>query len=103
MNDLFFSSGAHAMHIDRAPLHDIKTFAAIAFAKKIIPLIEMFWDDERRDGRDISCWQSHEQLATTQRVFGDDLPELARFERHAEKLSGEGRLVSPKNVIILRS
>jgi hypothetical protein len=25
------------MHVDRAPLHDIKSFTAIAFAKKIIP------------------------------------------------------------------
>ncbi len=43
---------------------------------------------------------SHEELTTPQRVFDDRLPELARFQRHAAKLSIKASVVSQKNVQI---
>src|SRR5262249_44056552 len=87
MNDLFFPSSANAMHIDRALLNEIKTFAAITFAKEIVLLVEMFRNDKRCDGRDIGCWQSHQKLAAAECVFDYGLPELVGFQRHTARLS----------------
>ena len=69
------------MHIDRPLLHEIKTFAAIAFPKKIIPLVEMFRNDKRCHGRDVSCWQSDEKLAAAQRIFDYGLPKTCSLPK----------------------
>src|SRR5215472_13855895 len=87
MDHLLFPRRIHAMHVDRAPLHDIESFAAIAFAKKVFALVEMFLYDKRRDRRNIAGRQTHEELTTAQRIFSNRLPELPGFQRHAAILT----------------
>src|SRR5262249_54178979 len=87
MDHLLFARGIHAMHIDGASLHDIKSFTAIAFAKKIIPFVEVLWNREQGNCHDIGRGQSDEELTTSKRVFSNRLPELAGFQRHAAILS----------------
>ena len=41
MDHLLFPRRIDPMHVDRALLYDIKSFAAIAFAKKVFPLVEV--------------------------------------------------------------
>jgi len=102
MDHLFFSAGANAMNIDRAFLHDVKTFAPIAFTKKIVALVEMLGDNKRPDRRNVSGRQADEKLATAKNIFDDDLSELCRFHRHGRKLSGPLLSVAPKNCTIQR-
>src|SRR5437762_2276585 len=97
MDDLLFPCGINAVDVDRALLHNVKAFRAISFAEKIIAFPEMFENDERCDRRDVGCGQSHEKLATAQRIFSDRLPEFFRFHRHAGKLS-VGKLVVPSKI-----
>src|SRR5262249_3631054 len=83
MDHLLLPSRVDAIHVDRAPLHDIKSFTTVAFAKKIFLFVEMLWNDERGNGHDISCGQADEELTAAQRIFSYRLPELAGFQRHA--------------------
>ena len=41
MEHLFFPGRTDAMHVDGAFLDNAKTFAAICFAKKVFPFIEV--------------------------------------------------------------
>ena len=41
MDHLLFPRRIDPMHVYRALLYDIKSFAAIAFAKKVFPLVEV--------------------------------------------------------------
>src|SRR6516162_2781976 len=100
MDHLLFPRRIDSMYVDRAFLHKIKTFAAIAFVKEIIPLVQVFRYYEGCDCRDVGPGQANEELATAQRVFDYDLPELVSFQRHAAKLAVEDWVVSQKNVRI---
>src|SRR5262245_54654448 len=99
MNRLFFSSSADAMDVDRPLLHDVKPFAAIAFVKKIIAFVELFRNNEGSDSRNIGGWQSHEELTTPKRIFGNKLFELAGLNRHSRKLSPRLSIVARKFIL----
>ena len=85
MDRLFFPAGADAMDVDPALLHDVKPFAAIAFAKKVIAFVEMLRNDEGRDRSNIAGRQPDEELTTPQRIFYYKLLKLAGLEGHSGK------------------
>src|SRR5439155_24478969 len=99
VNHLFLPGGAHAMNIDGPLLDNVKTFAPITLAKKIIAFVEMLRNCERGYRSDVRRWESHEELTTAERVFNDRLPELARFQRHAGMLCCLPQIVAPKSAI----
>src|SRR6266540_5651875 len=84
------------MDVDRAFLDDVKHFAPIAFVKKIIAFVEILLNGERSDPGDVSRRQTHEELATAERILNNRLPERDCFQRHDWKLSPQPLIVPPK-------
>jgi len=103
VDHLFFPRGADSVDVDRTFLHEVKTFTAIAFAKKIISFVEMLWNGEGGNCYDIRCRQSDEELTTSKRVFSNRLPELAGFQRHAAILTLPNESSHQKAPLTLRS
>ena len=90
------------MHVDRATLHDIKSFTAVAFLKKIFPFVEALWNGERGNCLYVGHRQTDEELTTAQRVFSNRLPELAGFHRHAAILTPASESSRQKAGLTLR-